>query len=211
MSGLRSSRNLLAAPLVIRMVLAVKHLQMTKVIIFDNFYCKIFSKKNIPWACPGSGPPGSCWRLPRWSGWSWLSGNTFRLPISSYLTTLVSKTFSKNQSLGMSWLRSSRNLLAAPMVIRMVLDVWKHLKTTHLINQNSFCFINCLKKSIPGDDRAQVLQEPVGASLGDQGRKFAKVSYQVLILGSRAFQWYLIRGCTQLGLLITPLRMPNLI
>ena len=68
-------------------------------------------------------------------------------------------------------LRSSRNLLVAPMVIRMVLDVWKHLKTTHLINPNSFCFINCLKKSIPGDVRAQVLQEPVGGSHGDQVQK----------------------------------------
>ena len=101
--------------MVIRMVLAIwKHLQMTKVIILDNFDFKIFSKKIFPghvraqvlqeafggshgdqdgpgclktpsddqynhplhfvfqelsqktnpWGCPGSGPPGTCWRLP---------------------------------------------------------------------------------------------------------------------------------------------------
>ena len=53
MSGLRSSRNLLEAPTLIRMVLAVgKHLQMTKAIILDKFDFKIFSK-SIPWACLG--------------------------------------------------------------------------------------------------------------------------------------------------------------
>ena len=68
----------------------------------------------------------------------------------------------------MSWLRSSRNLLVAPTVIRMVLDVSKHLKTTHLIIPNSFCFKNCLKKSIPRDVQAYVLQESVGGSHVDQ-------------------------------------------
>ena len=60
------------------------------------------------------------------------------------------------------------NLLSAPRVIRMVLDVRKHLKTTHLIIPNSFCFKVCLEKSVPGDVRALVLQEPVGGSHGDQ-------------------------------------------
>ena len=68
----------------------------------------------------------------------------------------------------MSRVRSSRNLLVAPTVISMVLDVRKHLKTTHLIIPNSFCFKNCLKISIPGDVWAQVLQGPVGDSHGDQ-------------------------------------------
>ena len=36
---------------------------------------------------------------------------------------------------------------------------------------NNFCFNNCLKKSNSGDVRAQVLQEVVGASHADQGRK----------------------------------------
>ena len=36
---------------------------------------------------------------------------------------------------------------------------------------NNLCFNNFSKKSIPGDVRAQVLQEPVGASHTDQGRK----------------------------------------
>ena len=71
----------------------------------------------------------------------------------------------------MSGLRSSRYLLEAPMVIRMVLAVRKHLQITNMIILDYFCFKNCLKKSIPGVVRAQVLQEPVGASHGDQVRK----------------------------------------
>ena len=57
------------------------------------------------------------------------------------------------------------------MVIRMVLAVRKHLQMTNIIILDILCFKNCLKKSIPGDVRAQVLQEPVGASHADQGRK----------------------------------------
>ena len=45
MSGLRSSRYLLEAPMVIRNVLAVrKHLQITNIIIFDNFDFKTVPK-----------------------------------------------------------------------------------------------------------------------------------------------------------------------
>ena len=78
MSGLRSSRYLLEASMVVRMVLAVrKHLQITTIITLDNFDYKNFLEKN--------------------------------------------------QSLGMSGIRSSRYLLEAPMVIRMVLAVRKHL------------------------------------------------------------------------------------
>ena len=62
----------------------------------------------------------------------------------------------------MSGLRSSRYLLEAPMVIRMVLAVQKHLQITNMIILDNFNFRNCLKKSIPGDVKAQVLQEPVG-------------------------------------------------
>ena len=68
----------------------------------------------------------------------------------------------------MSRLRSSRYLLKAPMVIRMILAVWKHLQITNMIILDNFGFKNCLKKSIPWDVRAQVLQEPVGGSHGDQ-------------------------------------------
>ena len=68
----------------------------------------------------------------------------------------------------MSGLRSSRSLLEAPMVIRMILAVWKHLQITNKIILDNFGSNNCLKKSIPGDVRAQVLQEPVGGSHGDQ-------------------------------------------
>ena len=54
---------------------------------------------------------------------------------------------------------------------QMVLAVLKKLKSTHLNIANSFCFNTYAQKSIPGDVRALVLQEPVGASHGDQGRK----------------------------------------
>ena len=119
MSGLRSSRYLLEAPMVIRMVLAVqKHLQMTNMIILDHFGLNNFIKKINPCGCPGLCPPGTCWRLPWWSGWSWLSGNTFKLPMLLYLTTFAWTTVSKNQFLGMSGLRSSRNLLVPPILIR---------------------------------------------------------------------------------------------
>ena len=57
------------------------------------------------------------------------------------------------------------------MVIRMVLAVRKHLQITNMIILDNFGFKNCLKNSIPGDVRAQVLQEPVGGSHADQGRK----------------------------------------
>ena len=53
----------------------------------------------------------------------------------------------------------------------MVLDVWKNLKSTQFYMLNNLCFNNFPKKLIPGDVRAQVLQEPVGASHADQGRK----------------------------------------
>ena len=65
-------------------------------------------------------------------------------------------------------LRSSRNLLEAPMVIRMVLAVRKHLQITNVITLDNFDIKNFLKKSIPGDVQAQVLEEPVGGSHGDQ-------------------------------------------
>ena len=54
---------------------------------------------------------------------------------------------------------------------QMVLDVWKNLKPTQFYMLNNICFNNFPKKLIPGDVRAQVLQEPVGASHADQGRK----------------------------------------
>ena len=54
---------------------------------------------------------------------------------------------------------------------QMVLDVRKNLKPTQFYMLNNLCFNNFSKKSIPGDVRAQVLQEPVGASHGHQGRK----------------------------------------
>ena len=87
---------------------------------------------------------------------------------TTHLVIPKSLCFKTYQYMRMSGLKSSRSLLAAPTMFRMVLDVQKHLKTTHLIFPNSFCFTNCLKQSIPGDVRAQVLQEPVGGSHCDQ-------------------------------------------
>ena len=54
-------------------------------------------------------------------------------------------------------------------ITQMVVDSRKQLKSTYFIIPNSFCFNNFSEKSIPGDVRAQVLQEPVGASHADQG------------------------------------------
>ena len=54
---------------------------------------------------------------------------------------------------------------------QMVLEVRKNPKPTQFYMPNNFWFNNCLKISIPGDVRAQVLQEAVGASHADQGRK----------------------------------------
>ena len=59
---------------------------------------------------------------------------------------------------------------------QMVLDVQTNLKPTQLIILDNLSFNNFSKKSIPGDFRAQVLQEPVGASHADQGQKSGKVS-----------------------------------
>ena len=49
----------------------------------------------------------------------------------------------------------------------MVLAVRKNPKITNIIILKKFCFNNFAQKSIPGDVRAQVLQEPVGASHSD--------------------------------------------
>ena len=53
----------------------------------------------------------------------------------------------------------------------MVLAVRKHLEIAKIIIPNNPRYCNFPKKSIPGDARAQVLQDPVGASHADQGRK----------------------------------------
>ena len=54
------------------------------------------------------------------------------------------------------------------MVIWMVLAVWKHLQINNLIILDNFGFKNCFKKLIPEDVWAQVFQEPVEGSNGDQ-------------------------------------------
>ena len=64
-----------------------------------------------------------------------------------------------------SWLSMALDLA------QVVLEVRKNLKPTKFYMLNNICFNNFPKKLIPGDVRAQVLQEPVGASHADQGRK----------------------------------------
>ena len=54
---------------------------------------------------------------------------------------------------------------------QMVLEVRKNPKQTKVYMLNKLCFNKFPKKLIPGNVRAQVLQEPVGASHADQGRK----------------------------------------
>ena len=76
----------------------------------------------------------------------------------------------------MSGLRSSRYLLEAPMVIRMVLAVRKHLKMTKVNILDNFDFKIFSKKTFPGHVQAQVLQEPVCGSHDDQGRISGNVS-----------------------------------
>ena len=52
-----------------QMVLDVwKNLKPTQLIILDNCFCNNFPKKSISGDVWAQGPPGTCWRLPRWSG-----------------------------------------------------------------------------------------------------------------------------------------------
>ena len=51
--------------------------------------------------------------------------------------------------------------------VRLMMAERKHL-ITNMIILNKFGFKKCLKNSIPGNVLAQVLQEPVGDSHGDQ-------------------------------------------
>ena len=64
-----------------------------------------------------------------------------------------------------SWLSMALDLA------QMVLEVRKNPKPTQFYMLNNFWFNNCFRISIPGDVRAQVLQEPVGGSHADQGWK----------------------------------------
>ena len=67
--------------------------------------------------------------------------------------------------LAYSWLSMALDLP------QMVLEVQKNPRPSQFNMLNNLWFNNFSKKPIPGDVRAQVLQEPVGASHADQGRK----------------------------------------
>ena len=92
------------------------------------------------------------------------------------LNGIFSKTLPRNQALGVSLLSANSWLSMALDLALMVLEVRNNLKPTQFYMLNNLCFSNFPEKSIPGDARAQVLQEPVGASHADQGRKSGKVS-----------------------------------
>ena len=79
--------------------------------------------------------------------------------------------FPKIHSLGKSLLLPYTLVSLGLDFTQMVLDVRKNLKPTQFYMLNNLCFNNFPKKSIPGDVRAQVLQEPVGGSHAGQGRK----------------------------------------
>ena len=81
----------------------------------------------------------------------------------------------------------------------MALDARKNWKPTQFIILDNFCFNNFSKKSIPGDVRDQVLQEPVGASHADQGRK-SGVQHTYLDPGGQAGS----AGTTHLGFRASP-------
>ena len=69
----------------------------------------------------------------------------------------------------MSGLRSSRDLLETPMVIRMVLAVWKHLQMTNVITLD-FSFYRSPRKSILGEALVLGLHlDVVGAGIGPEG------------------------------------------
>merc|ERR1712175_2729 len=84
---------------------------------------------------------------------------------------LLMQFFQKIHSLGKSLLLPYTLVSLGLDFTQMVLDVRKNLKPTQFYMMNSLCFNNFSKKSIPGDVRAQVLQEPAGASHADQGQK----------------------------------------
>ena len=124
-----------------------------------------------PWERPCYWPtPGCLWPW-TWPRWSWLSGKTLNQPIFTCWTTFVTTTLPRNQALGVSLLSAYSWQSMALTLAKMVLDVQKNQKLTQFIIPNNSCFNNCLKKSIPGDVWAQVLQEPVGGPHVDQGQK----------------------------------------
>ena len=91
------------------------------------------------------------------------------------LNNLCYNNFAQKSSPGVSLLLAYSWLSMALGSAQMVLDVQKNLKPTQFYLLNNLCFNNFSKKSIPGDVRAQVLQEPVGASYAVQGQKSGKV------------------------------------
>ena len=90
------------------------------------------------------------------------------LPISGILFQQLCPKFNP---CGLPCSRPTPGSLWCLDLTQMVLAVRKKLKSTHLNIPNNFCFNNFVQKSIPGVVLAEVLQEPVGASHGHQGRK----------------------------------------
>ena len=69
------------------------------------------------------------------------------------------------------------------------MDIWKQLKSTYFIIPNNFSFNNFSKKSISGDARVQVLQEPVSLPSWS-GLEFLGDPDIFGPLGLRGIRWY---------------------
>ena len=94
-----------------------KNIKPTQFYMLNNICSNNFAHKIMFWGRPCSWPtPGCLWPW-AWPRWSWMSGKTLNQPSFTCCTTFASTTFPKNQFLGMSGLRSSRNLLAPPTLI----------------------------------------------------------------------------------------------
>ena len=98
--------------------------------------------------------------------------------------------FPKIHSLGKSLLLPYTLVSLGLDFTQMVLDVRKNLEPTQFYMLNNLCFNNFSKKSIPGDVRARVLQEPVGGSHADQGWKSGVPTIFFWPWGSRGIQRY---------------------
>merc|ERR1712026_596255 len=90
------------------------------------------------------------------------------------------------------------------MALGLAQMVLENLTPTQFYMLNNLCFNNFSKKSIPGDVRAQVLQEPVSASHADQGRK-SGVPHAVLDPGGQAGS----NGTPHLGVWVIPCNSPG--
>ena len=75
----------------------------------------------------------------------------------SYQPTFVSTTLPKSHSVGHNGVRPYSWVSEALDITKMVMDIWKQLKTTIFIIPNNFCCNNIAKKSFLGTHRDPAL------------------------------------------------------